>query len=176
MNKFLLIFTIIFCACSAPNKKYEFNLQSVDKNVTLSDLKGQNLIVYFGYTFCPDVCPTTLAIVSNVLKKNGLENSYKIVFISLDPERDTPAKMQEFANYFYANSIALVPHSLDELNTITQNYGIIYKKVEMPDSAMKYSIAHSNGLFVFDKDLNFKGAITNLTQDELQNKLSSWAK
>ena len=150
MKKALFALFLLACVCGAffavknhlDYKKYDFSMQSVDGEKTLADFRGEKLIIYFGYTFCPDVCPTTLTLLNEILEKNSLLNEYKLIFITLDPQRDTPKNSDEFAKYFVKNSVALVP-SQDELLRVTKNYGVSYAKIDLKDSFMKYSIGHS---------------------------------
>lgn len=156
--------------CYLDYKKYDFSMQSLEGEKTLASFRGQKIIVYFGYTFCPDVCPTTLTLLNDVLVQTGLENEYKLVFVTLDPERDHPKESDEFAKYFVANSIALVP-SLEELSRVTQNYGVKYAKIELKDSFMKYSIGHSGVLYVFDERGRMRAEISNPLREEIINTL-----
>jgi len=178
MKKFLLIFlAILLCAGGfwagksyLDYKKFDFSMQSMAGNANLATFRGENLIIYFGYTFCPDVCPTTLALLNDILKKNNLEADYKVLFISLDPERDEIKATDEYVKYFIPNSAALIP-TLDELERVTKNYGVKFEKIEQKDSKMGYSVGHSGVLYVFDKRGKFRAEISNPLRKEIEKVL-----
>jgi len=107
----------------------------------LSDQKGKIVLLFFGYTSCPDVCPTTLAELKQVM--DGLENKaerVQVVFVSVDPERDTSEKMQQYVEHFNQEFIGL-SGSTDELESIWKNYGVFRERVES-DSDLGYIINH----------------------------------
>ena len=149
--------------------KYDFKLQGLDKSYSLKDFKGQNLIIYFGYMLCPDVCPTTLMSLADVLGELEAKNS-RVIFISIDPEREKIEELQEWLEYFYKPSTALLP-SLSELESVAGVYGALYERVELPSSELKYSMAHSSELYVIDARGKFKGKINNLSKKNLREKL-----
>ncbi|MBT0880951.1 MULTISPECIES: SCO family protein [unclassified Campylobacter] len=171
--KKLIIFIflgLILTACF--NNKYDFNLKGAgDKTYTLKDFKGDNLLIYFGYTLCADICPTSLAIATKALNELN-RNDIKILFISLDPKRDTANDINEYVQYFYKNSLGLVP-SEDELKRISKNYGVKYEYIYQ-DSAAEYTVAHSSSFYIIDKDGNFKGEISNLTNANVKKKISEF--
>lgn len=172
----LLLITVfmVFVVFNHQNR-YDFKLQSIEGEKTLKDFKGQNLIIYFGFTACADVCPGTLALLSNALEESKLKDRYKILFISLDPERDSIKIADEYAKYFYNNSIALIP-TQKQLKKIAKAYGVYYEKIDLNDSVMKYSIAHSGSIFIFDSNGNFKTEVNNLTKDNVINAIIQNAK
>ncbi|WP_261859175.1 SCO family protein [Photobacterium sanguinicancri] len=106
-------------------------------------------IVYFGYTHCPDVCPTSLAVLSAALQSLPQDNLTQLwpVFITLDPERDTPEKSAEYAGYFHA-TITGVSGSDAQIKALAEKYGVLYMRTEMKDSAMKYSVDHSSYFYL----------------------------
>ncbi|MCX2682821.1 SCO family protein [Campylobacter sp. MIT 21-1685] len=159
------------------HKEYDFSLRSEFKEqTTLKDFAGKKLIVYFGYTFCPDVCPATLALLGKELKKIHSEKAY-VLFISLDPLRDGDIeKTNEWLRYFYPQSAALIAHNEEELEKITKKYNVSYQKINLKDSAMSYSIAHSNELYLFDEKGKFVKSINDLNPEELYNELKSFLK
>lgn len=117
---------------------------------------GKWQIVFFGYTHCPDICPMTLTVMSNVVKK--LESDYssdflQTVFISVDPERDTPEHLSKYMAFFNPAFLGLSPNQ-SELKTFTKDLSIIYKRVENPDNPANYLMDHSASLMLFDADGN----------------------
>ncbi len=130
----------------------EFSLTMSDRHFQLSELKGNVVVLYFGYTFCPDVCPTGLAVIREAFSKLGEELSYsRGVFVSLDPERDGADRLTEYASYFHERIIGMTG-TAPELDLITKNYGVFYRKVAMADSALGYAVDHSANYFVIDKE------------------------
>lgn len=168
MKKYLFS---IFCAffLSACGENYDFSLNSSDGEISLSHFADKNLVLYFGYTYCPDVCPATLSLLSTQLKR--LNNKAFLAFISLDPLRDSDLNAtNDWLHYFYANSTALIAKSEDDLAKIAKKFGVIYEKISMPNSAMTYSIAHSNEIFLFKKG-KFWGKINDLSEKNLHENL-----
>lgn len=181
---FLFLLFVFLGACGdEKNNKYDFSIKGEDKNgvirdFSLKDFRGQNLIIYFGYTLCPDICPSAMNIVSGVLdeqieSKNISLNDVKIIFISIDPNRDTPKQTNEYIRYFYENSQALIPTD-KQLEDLAKVYGVRYSIVPLPDSELKYSVAHSSSVYVFDRDGNFLGEISNLIDKKIVKKLKDF--
>ena len=115
----------------------------------LSDFKGKVVVVFFGYTQCPDFCPTTLSEWVQV-KKSLADKGDKLqtVFITLDPERDTPDLLKAYMAGFDPTFIALIPQ-LDQLPALAKQFKIYYKKVETA-TAGHYTMDHSAGTYVYD--------------------------
>lgn len=170
MKKFFcILIASLFVACF--NNKYDFNLVGVDKNYSLKDFKGENLLIYFGYTLCADVCPTSMAIAANAIDELK-RNDIKILFITLDPKRDNAKDTTEYIQYFYKNSLGLVP-SEEELKRLSKNYGVKYQYIYQ-DSAAEYTVAHSSSFYIIDKNGNFKGEISNLTNANVKKKINEF--
>ncbi|MGV1044016.1 SCO family protein [Limnohabitans sp.] len=116
---------------------------------TLKDFAGKAVIVFFGYTQCPDVCPTSmqeLAEVKRLLGKDG--ERLQGVFITVDPERDTAELLKSYMANFDPNFVALRP-TLEQLPKVTKDFKIYYKKVE-GKTPTSYTMDHSAGSFTFD--------------------------
>ena len=121
----------------------------------LGDQRGKFVLLFFGYTSCPDVCPTTLAEMKLVIDGLGdAANSAQVVFISVDPDRDTPEKIQKYVEHFNPNFIGLTG-SLDELQKIWDGYGV-YRAVTQTDSAMGYTVDHTARVTLVDADGNLR--------------------
>lgn len=110
-------------------------------------------IVYFGYTHCPDVCPTSLAVLSSALKELPEDQLNKVwpVFISLDPERDTADKAQQYAQYFHKNFTGF-SGTEQQIKDLATNYGVLYTKTELKDSALEYAVDHSSYFYFLKPD------------------------
>lgn len=129
-------------------------LESGQQRVDLFDPNDSRLrVVYFGYTHCPDVCPTSLAILSAALKEidgNQLEQLWP-VFITLDPQRDTPEKSAEYAHYFHKN-ITGMTGSDEQTKVLANKYGVLYMRTELEGSALEYAIDHSSYFYFLQPD------------------------
>lgn len=173
---------LLACLCAgvavfvlnACEKNYDFSLNSEFGNASLKDFAGKKLIVYFGYTYCPDVCPATLSLVATELRALNAPQAF-LLFISLDIERDGDINAtNEWLRYFYPNSTALIAPDEKTLADVAERFGVIYEKVELKDSAMGYSVAHSNEVFLFDERGKFFGSINDLSQRNLHAKLAEF--
>ena len=122
---------------------------------TLKDFAGKAVIVFFGYTQCPDVCPTSmqeLAEVKRLLGKDG--ERLQGVFITVDPERDTAELLKAYMANFDPNFVALRP-TLEQLPKVTKDFKIYYKKVE-GKTPTSYTMDHSAGSYVYDTQGNVR--------------------
>lgn len=110
-------------------------------------------IIYLGFTRCPDVCPTSLAMLSAALKQ--IEPKYlkdiRPMFITLDPERDSANDAQKYAHYFHP-SIEGYSGSLQTITALAQQYGVIFQKTDLADSALGYTIDHSSYFYFVKPD------------------------
>lgn len=131
----------------------DFTLTSAQGPVSLSDFRGKVSVLYIGYASCPDVCPTALAVLTQSLKQLDAEDREQVqgIFISVDPERDTPEKLAEYAAFFSPRIIG-VTGSQDQIDQVVRQYGAFYRKVEMKDSAMGYAVDHSSRLYLIDRE------------------------
>lgn len=121
----------------------------------LSDERGRIVLLFFGYTSCPDVCPTTLAEMKLVMDKLGnTANEVQVVFISVDPDRDTSEKMQTYVEHFNPSFLGL-SGSMQELEPIWRNYSITREAVES-DSAFGVIINHTARVFLVDPQGNMR--------------------
>ena len=116
---------------------------------SLADFRGKAVVVFFGYTQCPDVCPTTLATLAETMKLLGPDaDRVQVVFITVDPERDTPALLSEYVPAFDKRFVGL---SGDAAATerVAKEFKVIYQKQPGPTPGT-YTVDHSAGVFLFD--------------------------
>lgn len=121
------------------------------KPITEQFVRGRTTILYFGYTHCPDECPTTLARLSAALRMLGpAANQVRVLFVSVDPQRDTPAALAQYAHYF-APQVVGVSGTDAELTALTKRYRVAYRR-DPPDAHGNYAVYHSSAVFVFDAE------------------------
>lgn len=128
-----------------PSTQGDFSLAQLDKD----DIA----IVSFGYTYCPDVCPMNQAVKRQALAQLSDAQRERVVpiMITVDPERDTLPRMEEYMQFFGDTFIGLVG-SQEQLEDVAARYGVIWRRVEAPDSAMAYTIDHSASLFLVNRN------------------------
>ena len=130
----------------------DFRLKDQSGNVrTLADFKGKIVVTFFGFTQCPDVCPTSMTTMAEVKRLLGDQGErLQVLFITVDPERDTQALLKEYMANFDPGFIALRPEP-DELKDVAAAFKIYYKKV--PGSTpTAYTMDHSAGKYIFDTE------------------------
>lgn len=132
----------------------DFELTDGDgKPFKLSDLKGKVVILSFGYTHCPDVCPTELLTYNDSLKQLGNDaENVKVVFVSVDPERDTPELVGKYAKQFNPDFIGLTATKGQTLPVIKQQYRIVSAKVNQKEGSETYLVDHTSGAYLIDKN------------------------
>lgn len=135
-----------------------FELVSSDgTTVTDKDLADRPKVMFFGFTFCPDVCPTTLAEVQGWIQKLGPDaDKLHYAFVTVDPERDTPAVIRDYVAAFDDRILAL-SGSPEQINAVTKAYRVYAKKVPLDDG--DYTMDHSAAVFLMNKDNKFVGTI-----------------
>ena len=163
LTAYLLVATSILLSACTPEKPQfhsidvtganyaqKFTLNDHNGNArNLTDFKGKVVVLFFGYTQCPDVCPTSLnelVRVKQLLGKDG--DRLQGVFVTVDPERDTAEMLKAYMANFDESFVAFVP-TADQLKTVSKNFKIYYKKVggQTPTS---YTMDHSAGSYVYD--------------------------
>ncbi len=125
-------------------------------NFRLAGMRGKIVLLFFGYTSCPDICPTTMAELKAALDKIGEENAknVQVVFVTVDPERDTPQRVQEYVNHFNKDFVGLSgPES--QLAKIWSEYGVFREIVE-GTSAAGYLVNHTARVTLIDQDGNLR--------------------
>jgi len=119
------------------------------------DFAGRWLLVFFGFANCPDVCPTTLAEVAAVMEDLGEDASrVQPLFITIDPERDTPTALASFVPRFDAGIVGLTG-TQEQIERTAESFYIYYEKIEEASAPGGYAMAHSSQLFLFDPEAGF---------------------
>ena len=122
------------------------------KAVTDAAFKGEPTLVFFGYTHCPDVCPTTLASISDMMKALGPQKPARALFITLDPARDTPAVLKDYLSSFDSRIVGLTG-SQAAIDQVAHEYRVYAKQVPTGDG--DYSVDHTGVVYLMDRDGNF---------------------
>lgn len=156
---FIASIAFVFFAASPSfaDQNYGFELQGINGPVSDKDFKDKYLLVSFGYTSCPDICPTTLYELDRVLKKSQNSDKLQVVFISIDPEVDTPKRIQKYAQGFNPEFVGLTGKYSD-LKKLVANYGGSFgyrvgnKEVRPPDLPAAYTVYHSTLIYLLSPD------------------------
>jgi protein SCO1/2 len=124
-------------------------------SVTDRDFRGRYLLVYFGYTFCPDVCPTTLNEVAAAFDKLGPKaDKLQALFITVDPQRDTPSVVRDYAAAFSPHIEGLTGTS-EQIETVAREYRVYYAPQKTATSGNNYTVDHSSILYLMGPDGRF---------------------
>jgi protein SCO1/2 len=163
--KIALILTLAFMlqACSKPPEWHGSDVSGMLPDLAFdligpegdplsaSSLRGKPVLVFFGFTNCPDVCPTTLTQLSMAVKKLGPQsNDVQILLVSVDPERDTPEVMKNYTAAFGPWLLGLTGEE-GVLEALRKSYGV-YAAMESSDSKGTYNVMHSTAVFAFDSE------------------------
>ena len=168
----MLLITVLLSACGQPEPPQlkhgtllpdariiaDFQLTGQDgKPFTRDNLKGKWSFAFFGYTHCPDICPTSLSMLAQVIRKlekdSTLSTPPQVIFVSVDPERDTPELLAEYMPYFHPDFIGVTGEQ-EQLQALTRQLGIMYGK-SPGETAGGYLMDHSAAIILFDPDGNF---------------------
>lgn len=141
----------------------DFTVEILNNDLSLKDLRGKVVVLYFGYTQCPDICPTSLALLTQALSQMSEDelSGMQSIFVSVDPGRDNTARLDEYTKYFHKNIIGATAEQ-DEIDKITKLYGASYRIVES-DSAMGYIVDHSSYTYVIDKQGKLRHTLSHGT-------------
>lgn len=141
-----------FTAIDLTGADYAKDFALIDHNGqarTLKDFQGKIVMMFFGYTQCPDVCPTSMAEMAEIKRLLGKEGErIQCLFVTIDPERDKPEMLREYMAAFDPTFLALVPTS-EQLVALAKDYKVYYKKVDGP-TPTSYTMDHTAGSYVYD--------------------------
>nr|WP_088526497.1 SCO family protein [Polynucleobacter aenigmaticus] len=159
----LLGLTVLACSPKASFKNVDitggkafgndFSLLDPDGNVrTMADFKGKAVVMFFGYTQCPDICPTTLTEMQHVMTLLGPQaDKVQVLFVTVDPDRDTAAILKQYVPAFDPRFLGLRPADEAALEKVTKDFKIYYKKVP-GTSPNSYTMDHTAGSYAFDPE------------------------
>lgn len=130
-----------------------FSLKTHEGKIFNSSENQNPMLIYFGFTFCPDVCPITLLTMANVLDILK-EEEITPLFITVDPERDTEEVLANYVSAFHNNIIGLTG-TIDEINSVTEDWKVYFKKEENEEMPENYSVNHLDIIFIANKNAEF---------------------
>ncbi|KPQ01631.1 MAG: protein SCO1/2 [Marinobacter sp. HL-58] len=136
-----------------PELAFELTGTSGD-TVTADDTNGEIRMVFFGFTSCPDVCPATLQKLSRAVKDmpDELQDDTRIVFVSVDPQRDTPERIRSYVDFFSERAIGVTGEE-KALRELSKRYRTTFG-YDDPDAEGNYNVSHSGAVYVFDRNGN----------------------
>ena len=162
-NIFFIIFSLILVSC-AKNAEFKFNgsdisnanlnssfelLSHTGEIKKITDFKGSVVAIFFGFTHCPDICPTSMQELKFIKESLGKQSDkLQVIFITLDAERDNQSLLNSYVPSFDKSFIGLTG-SQEDINRVASQYKIFHMKVGEGDS---YTIDHSSGIYIIDKD------------------------
>jgi protein SCO1/2 len=162
------VFTLAGCQPAPPPPKFQatditgaafardFRLTDHNGQVrTLADFKGKAVAIFFGYTHCPDVCPTTLSDFAAALQQMGPQaERVQVIFVTVDPQRDTPELLKQFVPAFNPGFLGMYTDA-ETLKQLAKEYKVVYQKTSVK-AADDYLIDHSAGTYVYDPKGNLR--------------------
>lgn len=130
----------------------DFTLNGASGAVSLKDFRGKVTLLYFGYTYCPDVCPTSLSLMAQALSEldPAAQQKVRALFVSVDPERDTVERLKEYAPFFHP-LISGITGTPEQIAAVARQYGASYMK-HKPDANGHYVVDHSSVTYVIAPD------------------------
>jgi protein SCO1/2 len=144
----------------------DFTLQGPQGAVSLQSFRGKAVMIYFGYTYCPDVCPTSLSLMAQAISglQAGERERVQGIFISVDPERDTPERLKEYAPFFHPGIIG-ISGSDEQIAAVARQYGASYMK-QKANAEGQYAVDHSSVTYVIDPEGKLAASLPHASTPE----------
>jgi protein SCO1/2 len=144
------------------------------KIVTDADFRGKFMLVYFGYTFCPDVCPTTLSAIADAVARLGsVADKLAVIFITVDPKRDTPAVVKQYAEAFMPQFIGLTG-TADAIADVAKKYGVYYSVHDSNAGNNLYTVDHTSIIYLMGPSGRFVAPIPgDASAEQIEKDLRS---
>lgn len=142
----------------------DFTVQSASGPVSLKDFRGKLVLLYFGYTFCPDICPTSLVATAEGLNRltPAEQDKVAMLFISVDPQRDTPEHLKEYAGFFHPKIIGATD-TPETIAAIAKRYGVFYAVQKVATAGEGYVVDHTADTLIVDPTGHLVGKIPHAT-------------
>lgn len=128
----------------------DFNLSNSGEPFELAALRGKPVILYFGFTSCPDVCPVGLSVIRDALNSDSVLATAAALFVTLDPARDTAQRLNDYVDFFHGNIKGLTG-TLEEISAVTKQYGT-YFQASKPDASGAYTVDHTAYFYLISKE------------------------
>lgn len=172
MRKTLIALLLIIAACTGAYVSYQYQtpakipskyaganiggdfvLASADGPVSLAEMRGKVVVLFFGFTSCPDICPTSLAVMRQALDKLSEKDLQRVagLFISVDPERDSLEHLKAYTAFF-SDSIIGATGTQAQIDGVVKQYGAYYSLVPLVNSALGYTVDHSTRIYLIGTD------------------------
>lgn len=176
LTTFCLLLITHSYTCSAeqepPITQYDFTLMAHSGEVSPEDFRGTVVLLYFGFTSCPDICPTSLARMAAAYQMLDDDQQQKVqpLFITLDPDRDTTETMHDYVQYFTPDMIGLTG-SIAQIKKVAANYRIVFRKTAV-DNSMGYVVDHSSVYFILASDGSlYSHLLHNASVEDIASKV-----
>ena len=132
------------------------------------------MLISFGYTYCPDICPTTLTTMTDALDDLGAQaDQVQPIFVTIDPERDTPAVLADYMKNFYPGFVGLTG-SPEEIAAVAKEYRVYYAKAK-PDDASDYLMDHSSLIYLMDREGRMVTTMSHsITPEQMAEKIRGY--
>jgi protein SCO1/2 len=136
-----------------PSAAPDFQLQGSNGSpVVLSKFRGKVVALAFGFSYCQRICPTTLANLSQVFRKLGpAAADVQVIFVSVDPDRDTPDRLREYLHAFNPSFLGATGNKM-QIDAVRQAYGVFAQKAQSEDKKLGYEVHHSSSIFLVDRE------------------------
>lgn len=141
----------------------DFTLSSDSGELSLSSLKGRPVILYFGYTYCPDACPVGLAVIRDALQSDPAFSDLKVLFVTVDPARDTASRLAEYVTFFHPNIIPL-RGSEDDIRAVANDYGTYFMSGAQEGGT--YAVDHTAYFYLIDAEGELVRVLDHSTNPE----------
>ena len=162
------------CSSEPQSDAKDFTLQSINGPVSLSDFKGKAVLLFFGYTHCPDICPATMNNVANALRSLKEEAAQvKVLFVTVDPERDSAEHLAKYVAFFHPNITGLTG-SPEEIKRTAGGYDAEFFK-QVTEGSKGYEMIHTSMLFLINSEGKILDIMSHHTEpDDIAIALRKW--
>lgn len=132
----------------------EFTLESIDGDVSLSDFSGKVVVIYFGFLSCTEACPQSMAKINSMLRRLSEQDKQQlqILFVSVDPKRDSLQALNQFSNYYAEQgNVLAITGTEAEIKALTQQYNVLFDLIDLEGSALGYTVDHTSQFYFVDQ-------------------------
>lgn len=142
----------------------DFTLSSINGDVSLSDHQGKVVVMYFGFLSCPEVCPASLGVIQTAFNRLPAEQveQTQAILVSVDPKRDTLKELEEYAEFYHPNLVG-VTGTVEQIDSVTQQYGAYYNYSDIAKANADYGVEHSSRYYVIDQTGRLVAAMRHST-------------